>query len=97
MFIIMEYIAGGDLFEHIQSFGPVGETRARAWFREIVCAVEFMHSNLVVHRDLKLENILLTPKNTIKITGRTLTLKRIVLRKQRLWFRTLREAWQTNE
>lgn len=67
VYIVLEYIAGGLLFEVCQDLGPLGEDSSRVFFKEIVEAIEFMQSMSISHRDLKLENILIDQSLGIKI------------------------------
>ncbi|XP_070330704.1 NUAK family SNF1-like kinase 2 isoform X1 [Odocoileus virginianus] len=65
--IVMEYASRGDLYDHISERQRLSEREARHFFRQIVSAVQYCHQNGVVHRDLKLENILLDANGNIKI------------------------------
>lgn len=65
--IIMEYASRGDLYDYVSEQQPLSEHDARHFFRQIVSAVHYCHQNRVVHRDLKLENILLDANGNIKI------------------------------
>lgn len=62
-YIVTEYLEGPELFAYVQK-NPLSETEARHLFKEIVKAVQHMHSKRIVHRDLKLENILFTHEST---------------------------------
>lgn len=64
-YIVMDYIQGGDLFSVIEK-GPLKDATAKRYFAQIVSAVEYFHGNLITHRDLKLDNILVD-NDTIKI------------------------------
>ncbi|KAB5536732.1 hypothetical protein PHYPO_G00110800 [Pangasianodon hypophthalmus] len=64
--IVMEYASKGDLFDYI-SERQISEREARHIFRQIVSAVHYCHRNGIVHRDLKLENILLDANGDVKI------------------------------
>ncbi|XP_037679637.1 serine/threonine-protein kinase MARK2-like [Choloepus didactylus] len=66
--IVMEYASGGELFEHLVVHGSMTEKEARDKFRQIVSAVQYCHQKYVVHRDLKLENLLLDADMNIKIS-----------------------------
>ncbi|KAK8552181.1 hypothetical protein V6N12_040791 [Hibiscus sabdariffa] len=57
--IVMEYAAGGELFERIYSAGRFGEDEARFFFQQLISGVSYCHSMQICHRDLKLENTLL--------------------------------------
>lgn len=65
--IVMEYASRGDLYDYINERQRLSERDARHFFRQIVSAVHYCHQNGVVHRDLKLENILLDANGNIKI------------------------------
>ncbi|RAL47039.1 hypothetical protein DM860_017080 [Cuscuta australis] len=57
--IVMEYAAGGELFERICSVGRFNEDEARFFFQQLISGVSYCHSMQICHRDLKLENTLL--------------------------------------
>ncbi|KAG1953057.1 NUAK family SNF1-like kinase 1 [Pimephales promelas] len=65
--IVMEYASKGELYEYISERRRLGERETRHFFRQIVSAVHYCHKSGVVHRDLKLENILLDDNGNIKI------------------------------
>jgi len=56
---VMELATGGDLFEWIATNGPLCEDRARALFAGVLAALEQVHRKGYIHRDIKLENMLL--------------------------------------
>ena len=65
---VLEYAEGGDALHYVQSAGALGEERARTWSSQVTSAVAYMHDLGIAHRDLKLENLLLTGDlRTIKI------------------------------
>ena len=66
-FIVMEYCKNGELFEYISKKERLQEDEASSFFYQIINGVEYIHSKGIAHRDLKLENLLLTEDNTIKI------------------------------
>ncbi|XLR59635.1 hypothetical protein S83_010307 [Arachis hypogaea] len=57
--IVMEYAAGGELFERICSAGRFSEDEARYFFQQLISGVSYCHAMEICHRDLKLENTLL--------------------------------------
>ncbi|ONK73429.1 uncharacterized protein A4U43_C04F31400 [Asparagus officinalis] len=67
--IVMEYAAGGELFERICSAGRFSEDEARFFFQQLISGVSYCHSMEICHRDLKLENTLLdgSPSPRLKI------------------------------
>jgi len=62
MFIVMELMEGGELYEEIIKRSLFSEQEASQILKQIVGALEYLHSLNVVHRDLKLENLLLKEK-----------------------------------
>ncbi|XP_019432396.1 PREDICTED: serine/threonine-protein kinase SRK2A-like [Lupinus angustifolius] len=67
--IVMEYAAGGELFERICSAGRFSEDEARYFFQQLISGVHYCHAMQICHRDLKLENTLLdgSPAPRLKI------------------------------
>ncbi|CAN6241508.1 unnamed protein product [Urochloa humidicola] len=67
--IVMEFAAGGELFERICEAGRFHEDEARYFFQQLVCGVSYCHAMQICHRDLKLENTLLdgSPAPRLKI------------------------------
>ncbi|KAI9208700.1 kinase-like domain-containing protein, partial [Polychytrium aggregatum] len=76
-FVIMEYASGGELIDYIAARSRLTEKEARKFFRQIISAMDHCHQANVVHRDLKLENLLLNSDRNILISdfglGRTFT------------------------
>lgn len=67
VYIVLEYVEGGLLFDLCQMMGPMGEEAGRVFIHQLIDSLEYMHSNNVVHRDLKLENILIDNELNLKI------------------------------
>lgn len=59
VYLVFELVNGGDLFDYTIARGRLAEREARRIMREVVSAVAYCHSNMVVHRDIKLENLLM--------------------------------------
>lgn len=71
IYIVMEYVQGGDLFDRITERGKYSEENSRQIMIKILQAVKYLHSKRIIHRDLKPENILLVDKRddiNIKLT-----------------------------
>ena len=68
IYILMDYIEGGDLLDYIQKNGCVSEYTSRMVFKKMVSAVRYLHTRGIVHRDLKCENVLLDEKMNPKLT-----------------------------
>ncbi|KAL0967144.1 hypothetical protein UPYG_G00248380 [Umbra pygmaea] len=76
-YMAMELCAGGDLMDRICERKRLEEREVRRYTRQILSAVEHLHTHGIVHRDLKIENFLLDEHNNIKIVdfGLSNTLK----------------------
>eukprot|EP00607_Mallomonas_marina_P006248 CAMPEP_0182437152 /NCGR_PEP_ID=MMETSP1167-20130531/84846_1 /TAXON_ID=2988 /ORGANISM="Mallomonas Sp, Strain CCMP3275" /LENGTH=455 /DNA_ID=CAMNT_0024629957 /DNA_START=152 /DNA_END=1519 /DNA_ORIENTATION=- len=68
IFIVLELVTGGELFDKIVNEGRFGEEKARFYFRQLVEGVEYCHGLGICHRDLKPENLLLDEKGDLKIS-----------------------------
>ena len=71
-YMIYEYIQGVDMFDYYINYIKANNSLPKvnmvsAWFKQIVDAVDFIHSLGIVHRDLALENIMIDENNNIKI------------------------------
>ena len=66
--IVLEYASGGELFEYILNHKYLKESQACRLFAQLISGVDYMHSKGIVHRDLKLENLLLDKHKNIIIT-----------------------------
>ena len=68
IYVFIELCDGGDLEQVVMSSGGLPEDRARHYFRRIMDAVSYIHRLGVAHRDIKLENILVTSADEAKLT-----------------------------
>jgi len=67
-FMCMEFCNGGELFTLLINEHPWPEKRVQFVAAEIVLALEYMHENGVMHRDLKSENVLIDAEGHVKLT-----------------------------
>ena len=65
--IVMEYICAGDLLTYIKKRSKLTEPVAKFIFKQIILGLKHIHDNGIIHRDIKLDNILLDLDNNIKI------------------------------
>ncbi|KAK4768336.1 hypothetical protein SAY87_003477 [Trapa incisa] len=68
IYIVLELVTGGELFDKIASKGRLKEDEARKYFQQLINAVDYCHSRGVYHRDLKPENLLLDANGVLKVS-----------------------------
>ncbi|XP_052479840.1 CBL-interacting serine/threonine-protein kinase 9 isoform X3 [Gossypium raimondii] len=68
IYIVIEFVDGGELFDKIAKNGRLKEDEARSYFHQLINAVDYCHSRGVYHRDLKPENLLLDSYGVLKIS-----------------------------
>ncbi|KAL1917707.1 uncharacterized protein VTP21DRAFT_3541 [Calcarisporiella thermophila] len=68
LYLVMEYLVGGDLSALLQVFGSFSEDMARVYTGEVALALEYLHANGITHRDLKPDNMLIDAEGHIKLT-----------------------------
>lgn len=68
LYLVMEYLNGGDLYSLLRNLGCLDEEMARVYIAEVVLALEYLHTLHVVHRDLKPDNLLIAHDGHIKLT-----------------------------
>eukprot|EP00826_Nyctotherus_ovalis_P017021 TRINITY_DN14973_c0_g1_i1.p1 TRINITY_DN14973_c0_g1~~TRINITY_DN14973_c0_g1_i1.p1 ORF type:complete len:390 (-),score=95.69 TRINITY_DN14973_c0_g1_i1:314-1483(-) len=67
LYLALELVTGGELFDYIAVSGSFSERMARHYYKQLIEALEFMHSKGFVHRDIKAENILLDSDYRLKL------------------------------
>lgn len=67
LYLVTDYMSGGELFWHLQKEGRFNEARAKFYIAELILALEHLHKHDIVYRDLKPENILLDANGHIAL------------------------------
>lgn len=68
LYLVMELIGGGELYGQVIEFGPFNELKTHYIFCQLLEAVKYLHSIHITHRDLKLENILISDNLQLKLS-----------------------------
>ncbi|KAG0607460.1 hypothetical protein M758_8G030600 [Ceratodon purpureus] len=68
LYLVMEYLNGGDVFSLLRNMGCLEEDMVRVYIAELVLALEYLHGLGIVHRDLKPDNLLIARDGHIKLT-----------------------------
>ncbi|KAH9297208.1 hypothetical protein KI387_028890 [Taxus chinensis] len=68
IYLVMEYVTGGELSDRIAYLRKISEEESRKYFHQLINAIEYCHSRNVYHRDLKPENLLLDGKGNLKVS-----------------------------
>ncbi|ORX39867.1 kinase-like domain-containing protein [Kockovaella imperatae] len=67
LYLVLEYVEGGELFDYLVSQGRLPPDEASRYFQQIIAGVDYCHRFNICHRDLKPENLLLDRERNIKI------------------------------
>ncbi|KAJ5365632.1 hypothetical protein N7517_008518 [Penicillium concentricum] len=67
LYLVLEHVEGGELFDYVSKNGPLPEEEAVRLFRQIIAALGYCHRFNICHRDLKPENILLDSNHNVKL------------------------------
>lgn len=68
VYIILELVDGGELFDKIKATKKLDEDTARMYFQQLIMGLNYCHKHQIAHRDLKPENLLLNKDNVVKIS-----------------------------
>ncbi|KAK8846140.1 Microtubule-associated serine/threonine-protein kinase 2 [Tritrichomonas musculus] len=67
LYLVMEYLPGGDLYSVLQANGSIDEESSLVYTVQIVLALQFLRENQIIHRDLKPDNILVDSEGHLKL------------------------------
>lgn len=68
LYMVLDYFSGGELFFHLKHNGAFSESRAKFYAAQITLALQCLHDNGIIYRDLKPENVLLDDDGHIRLT-----------------------------
>eukprot|EP01063_Lacrimia_lanifica_P032040 TRINITY_DN5402_c0_g1_i1.p1 TRINITY_DN5402_c0_g1~~TRINITY_DN5402_c0_g1_i1.p1 ORF type:complete len:954 (+),score=282.19 TRINITY_DN5402_c0_g1_i1:165-3026(+) len=68
IYVFMEYVPGGSLYSLLKDFGALSEVTTANYAQQIIDALEYLHSNNVVHRDVKSANVLVSVAGDLKLS-----------------------------
>jgi serine/threonine-protein kinase RIM15 len=83
LYLVMEYLNGGDCAALIKVLGGLPEEWARKYLAEVVVGLEHLHSRGIIHRDLKPDNLLIDQKGHLKLTDFGLSRMGLIGRQKR--------------
>ena len=66
--MLLEYVPGGELFSYLRNAGRFNNTTGNFFAAEIVSALDYLHAQNIVYRDLKPENLLIDKEGHLKLT-----------------------------
>ncbi|KAI3389018.1 hypothetical protein SNEBB_003532 [Seison nebaliae] len=67
LYLILEHVSGGELFDYLVNKGRLPPKEARRFFRQLISALDFCHAHCICHRDLKPENLLLDESTNLRV------------------------------
>jgi response regulator RpfG family c-di-GMP phosphodiesterase/serine/threonine protein kinase len=67
LYLVMEYVPGGDLEQYVEAHGRISLPQACDWVRQAACGLQEAHDHHVIHRDVKPSNLLLSDQGQVKV------------------------------
>jgi serine/threonine protein kinase len=68
LYLVTEFVPGGDLYSLLENVGALPESAAKFYGVEVICALQYLRENGIIHRDIKPDNILVTADGHLKLT-----------------------------
>jgi serine/threonine protein kinase len=68
LYLVTEFVPGGDLYSLLENVGALPESAAKFYGFEVICALQYLRENGIIHRDIKPDNILVTADGHLKLT-----------------------------
>jgi len=68
LYFVMDYLPNGEMFDHLRKETRFSEEKSKLYAAEILLALECLHNNNIIYRDLKPENVLLDANGHLKLT-----------------------------
>uniref|UniRef100_A0A1I8PKL6 Serine/threonine-protein kinase greatwall n=1 Tax=Stomoxys calcitrans TaxID=35570 RepID=A0A1I8PKL6_STOCA len=68
VYLVMEYMVGGDLKSLLTMYGYLDEAAARFYVAEVALALQYLHEHGIIHRDIKPDNMLISATGHVKLT-----------------------------
>lgn len=78
IYIIMEYVPGGELSTYLQTQGRIAEDMVRTIARQVLRALHYLHKRRITHRDIKPDNILIASLDPLRIKVSDFGLSKVV-------------------
>lgn len=78
IYIIMEYVGGGELSSYVSQMGRLPETMVKTIARQVLRALQYLHSRRITHRDIKPDNILVASLDPVRVKLSDFGLSKVV-------------------